>query len=364
VLQDREDVGCKVGEPVSIVSHLKEFFIMSSINEVTFVGIDVSAKTLDVTVLPSASGKPKRRRFDNDGGAHRALVLWLNLFAPVHVVCEATGVYHLDLAYALRHADIALMIVNPRRAKRFIEAQRRNTQTDGIDADELAQFAKRMDFVPWKAPSDQAFTVHKLGRAIGQMTKHHTAVSNRLHAAQATTHTPNSIINALKRELVFIERERQLLFNECNALIAADPDMANKLRLLISTPGIAQISAPAILAELIILPEDATAKAWTKYAGLDPSSKTSGTSVHGKTRIAKRGNPRLRSALFLPALSARSHDPLLKAFADRLIANHKTKLQAVVAVQRKLLHSIHAMFKTNSIWNKNRPSNTQKALAG
>ncbi len=298
---------------------------MPSINEVTFVGIDVSAKTLDVTVLPSANGKPKRRRFDNDGAAHTALILWLNLLAPVRVVCEATGVYHLDLAYALDHARIALMVVNPRRAKRFIEAQNRNTQTDAIDADELAQFAKRMDFVPWKAPSDAAFTVHKLGRAIGQMTKHHTAVSNRLHAALATAHTPNSIINTLKRELVFVERERQLLFKECNELIAADPDMANKLRLLMSTPGIAEISSPAILAELIILPHDATAKAWTKYAGLDPSSKTSGTSVHGKTHIAKRGNPRLRSALFLPALSARTHDPLLKAFADRLVAKSQNQ---------------------------------------
>lgn len=336
---------------------------MPSINEVTFIGIDVSAKTLDVTVLHGAGGKPKRRHFDNDSVAHVALILWLHLLAPVRVVCEATGVYHLDLAYALHHAGIALMVVNPRRAKRFIEAQRRNTQTDAIDADELAQFAIRMDFVPWKAPSDKAFAVHKLGRAIGQMTKHHTAVSNRLHAAQATVHTPNSIINAFKRELAFIERERQLLFKECNALIAADLDMANKLRLLMSTPGIAEVSAPAILAELIILPDDATAKAWTKYAGLDPSSKTSGTSVHGKAHIAKRGNPRLRGALFLPALSARTHDPLLKAFADRLVANHKTKLQAVVAVQRKLLHSIHAMFKTNSAWNKNRPSDTRKVLA-
>lgn len=362
--QDREDVGCKVGEPVEIVSHLEEIIIMSCTNAMNFVGIDVSAKTLDVTVLLSATDKPKRRRFDNGSAAHGALILWLNQLAPVRVVCEATGVYHFDLAYALHHAGIAVMVVNPRRAKQFIEAQRRNTQTDGIDADELAQFARRMDFVPWKAPSDKAFIVHKLGRAIGQMTKRHTAVSNRLHAAQATSHTPGSIIKALKRELAFIDRQRQLLSKECAAQIAADADMANKRALLMSTPGIAEVSAPAILAELIILPDDASAKAWTKYAGLDPSSKTSGSSVRGKARVSKRGNPRLRNALFMPALSVRTHDPLLKAFADRLIANHKTKLQAAVAVQRKLLQSIHAMFRTNSPWDKNRPASTQKPLAG
>lgn len=358
--QGREDVGCKVGEPVQIVSHSVEFIMISAMS---YGGIDVSAKTLDASVLPGSGGKPKRRRFENDSAGHALLIAWLLTLGPIRVVCEATGVYHLDLAFALNRAGIALMVVNPRRAKRFIEAQARNTQTDLIDADELAQFSMRMEFVPWKAPSDTAFAVHKLGRAIGRMTKNHTAVSNRLHAAQATARTPGSIIEALKRELAFIERERELLFKESNALILAEPDMANKFRLLMSAPGIAEVSAPAILAELIILPDDLTAKAWTKYAGLDPSSKTSGTSVKGKTHIAKRGNARLRGALFLPALCARLHDPLLKAFADRLVANHKTKLQAVVAVQRKLLHSIHAMFRDNTPWNKNRASNTQNLLA-
>jgi transposase len=361
--QGREDVGCKVGEPVKILAQLQEFSIMTMIACCACAGIDVSAKTLDATVLPLNNAKPKRRRFANDANGHGQLIVWLATFGAVQVVCEATGVYHLDLAYALHTARIPLMVANPRQVKRFIEARACNVQTDTIDADELAQYALRMDFLPWKAPSASAFAIHKLGRAIGQMTKRHTALLNRLHAAQATTHMPSSIAKSLNRELRFIERERAKLTKEVNKLIAANVELAHKYQLLITIPGVAQTNGPAILAELIVLPPDLAAKAWVKYAGLDPASKTSGTSVQSKARIAKRGNARLRGSLYMAALTARRFDPHLRAFADRLIANHKTPLQAIVAIQRKLLHSIHAMFKNNAPWNNDRLATTQITLA-
>lgn len=328
-----------------------------------FVGIDVSAETLDVSILVSGSAKPKRRRFDNDPRGHQQLIDWLSAFEEVRVVCEATGVYHLDLAYALSDAEIPLMVVNPRQAKRFVEARSCNVQSDQIDADELAEFAKRMDFVPWKAPSAAAFAIHKLGRAIAQMTKRHTAVRNRLHAAEATQHTPRSIVKSLNRELRFIEREREQMSQEVATLIATESDLARKHALLLTIPGVAKVSAPAILAELVVLPPDLAGKAWVKFAGLDPSSKTSGTSVKTKPRIAKRGNARLRGALYMPAMAARRHDPHLRSFADRLIDNSKTPLQAIVAVQRKLLLSIHAMFRLDVAWDSDRLLKSSRGLA-
>lgn len=326
-------------------------------------GIDVSAKSLDVAVLPRNQAKTRRRRFDNDAKGHRELIAWLLPLGVVRVVCEATGVYHLDLAYALHATGMPLMVANPRQVKRFIEARACNVQTDTIDADELAEYAKRMDFLPWQAPSANAFAIHKLGRTIAQMTKRHTTLRNRLHAAQATTRTPSVIVKSLNRELRFNERERASITKEVDKLISADADLVRKYQLLITIPGVAKTNAPAILAELIVLPPDLAAKAWVKYAGLDPASKTSGTSVHSKTRIAKRGNARLRGSLYMAAMTARRVDPHLNSFADRLIANHKTPLQAIVAVQRKLLLSIHAMFKTNTRWNSDRPTNAQKPLA-
>jgi len=319
-------------------------------------GIDVSAKTLDASVLRADSNKRKRKKFDNDAQGHQQLIAWLLSWGVVRVVCEATGVYHLDLAFALDAAGVPLMVANPRQVKRFIEAFGCNVQTDVIDSDLLAEYARRMPFTPWKAPSIKAFAVHKLGRAIGQMTKRHTAMLNRRHAAKATTHTPKAIVLSFDREIAFIERERAKLSKEGAKLIAADKDMARKYELLLSVPGIAQISALAILAELIVLPPNLAGKAWVKYTGIDPMSKTSGTSVKSTTRVAKRGNARLRGALYMPAMTARQRDPHMREFADRMIANHKKPIEAIVAVQRKLLLGIHAMFRTDQPWNSSRSS--------
>ena len=100
-----------------------------------------------------------------------------------------------------------------------------------------------------------------------------------------------------------------------------------------------------------------------RYAGLDPAMTQSGTSVRTKTRIGKRGKTRLRAALYMPAMSARSHDKHLCAFADRLVANHKTPLQAIVAIQRKLLHGIHAMLKNNTSWDASKRININQKAA-
>lgn len=258
------------------------------------------------------------------------------------------------LAFALRAAQIPVMVVNPRQAKRFFEARGRNTQTDKVDSAELAEFAKRMQFVPWQAPSASAFALHKIGRAINQLTRRHTATCNRLHAALATVHTPKAVVRSLQNEQKFLEKERLTLTREARQLIASEPLLTRRFEQLVSVKGIADTSAVAILAELMVLPPDLSAKAWVKYAGLDPSFKVSGTSVQSKTRIAKRGNARLRSALYMPAMTARTRDPALRAFAERLQAADKTPMQSIVAVQRKLLHGIHAMFRNDAMWDSSR----------
>ena len=89
------------------------------------------------------------------------------------------------------------------------------------------------------------------------------------------------------------------------------------------------------------------ARQWVAYAGLDPRQYTSVTSVHKKPRIRKAEKKHLRHALFMPALVAVQHDPHLGAFYQHLLAKGKFKMQALVAVMRKLLHALHAMFKTH-----------------
>jgi len=103
-----------------------------------------------------------------------------------------------------------------------------------------------------------------------------------------------------------------------------------------------------ILGELVLLPDDMNAKQWVAHAGLDPRHVQSGSSLNKKPRLSKAGNANLRSALYMPALVATQRDDSIKAYYQHLINdNGLKKLQALCAVMRKLLHSIHAMFKNN-----------------
>jgi transposase len=132
---------------------------------------------------------------------------------------------------------------------------------------------------------------------------------------------------------------------------------------LVTIPGIAQTSALRILAELVMISSHLEVRQWVAYAGLDPREYSSGTSVHKKVRISKAGNRHLRRALYMPALVAVRHDPHLRGFYQHLLANGKLKMQALVAVERKLLHAIYGMFKHQQAYDGTKVYRLPDALA-
>ena len=103
--------------------------------------------------------------------------------------------------------------------------------------------------------------------------------------------------------------------------------------------------------ELSLLPADMDVRQWVAYAGLDPREYSSGTSVQKKVRISKAGNKHLRRALYMPALVAVRHQPQVRAYYEHLQARGKTKMQALVATMRKLLHAIYGMFKHDQLFD-------------
>jgi transposase IS116/IS110/IS902 family protein len=123
---------------------------------------------------------------------------------------------------------------------------------------------------------------------------------------------------------------------------------------VVTVPGVAETSALQILGELVVLPDSLDARQWVAFSGLDPSQFTSGTSVDKRPRISRGGSRHLRRALYMPALVALRRDPHLAAFYQRLLARGKARLQAVVAVMRKLLHALFAMFRLNQSYDESR----------
>jgi transposase len=311
-----------------------------------FCGIDVSAATLAVAVIELDAGI-EQRQFSNRGSGHKALIGWLQRKTRVRVSLEATGIYSLDLALALdAAAGIELAVLNPKMVNRFAQTLRRS-KTDAADAMVLAEYSRRMPFVAWRPPSLNGLRLRAVSRHIAALVAQHTREQNRLHAAQGSMATPRCLLEDLKRSLDALQRRIVKMRRQAMDLVGEEAGMEQRFRLLTGIPGIAATSAIQILGELVLLAPEMKVRQWVAHSGLDPVHQDSGTSIHKPSHISRAGNRHLRRALYMPALAAVRWDPHLKCFYDQLLSRHKTKLQALIAVARKLLHAIFGIFKTH-----------------
>lgn len=326
--------------------HLKQALV--------FCGIDVSAATLAVAV--QQEDQPfEERIFDNTADGHKALIGWLQRRkARVRVSLEATGIYSLDLALALDRAEgIEVAVLNPKLVHRFAQTLRRS-KTDSADAQVLSEYSRRMPFVPWSAPGLRGLQLRTISRHIQGLVVEHTRQNNRLHSAESSASTPRCVVNDLKRSMASLKLRIARLRREALELVRSDEEMRKRFELLISIPGIAAISALQLLGELAPLSPEMSVRQWVAHSGLDPAHQVSGTSVHKPSRISRAGNRHLRHALYMPALVAVRRDPHLKAFYETLLSRHKAKLQALIAVARKLLHCIYGVLRTQTHYDGNR----------
>ena len=320
---------------------------------VYFAGIDVGAEEL--VLVTRKSGKPfGPQKFNNTPADRTRLVKKLAKLPGIIVCLEATGIYHFDLAIALHDAGVLLMVVNPKASHNFAKVLLKNSKTDAVDANILAEYAARMDFVAWTRPSNEKLALRSFARRINALTGQKAAAKNHLHALAATQETPKAVLRDAKLAITQLQKRIDSLTAEAVARIERHPELKRVMELLVGVKGIAQTSAVALMGELLLLPPDLSHREWVKFAGLDPKAFDSGKSVHKKTRISKAGNRHIRSALYMPALSAKQHDPHIKAYFDHLVANGKKPLQGVCAVMRKLLHAIHGMLKHDKPFDNSR----------
>lgn len=310
------------------------------------VGIDVSARTFDVRAR-SRSGE-WTGTFDNDARGHRRLIAKLTKKRGrgARVCLEATGVYHLDLALALHATErIEVMVVNPRRMKDFSRANGQRSKHDRADAASALEYLERMPFQPWQPPSRQRLELRTLARRIQALKTQQTQERNRRHAAGVAEALPAVLVEDLDESIEQLGERIQRLLDQALQVIAADPELDEAFARVLSIRGFGETSAVQVLGELLVLPADMTPKQWVAHAGLDPRHHDSGTSIHKRARISREGNRHLRRALFMPALVAAQHEPSVRRFYQELVERGKPKLVALVAVMRKLLHSLNGMLR-------------------
>jgi len=311
------------------------------------VGIDVSHKELVIVV--SVKGKARKAKtFENTPSGHNAIIQLLSKLNGESRVClEATGIYHFDLAVALSRAEeIEIMVINPKASHNFAKVLMKRSKTDAVDAEILAIYCERMPFEAWQRPADEHIALKAISRRIATLTKLKTQTKNQLHALKATAETPVLVIEHIEEWVTVLDKQIQVHRESAIELIHQHDALAEAYTLITGIKGIAQASAVQMLGELMILPQDMSAKQWVAYAGLDPRQFESGSSVAKKSRISKAGNKFVRQALYMPALVATQHEPHVKGYYAHMINdNGLKKIQAICAVMRKLLHAIHGMLK-------------------
>ena len=318
-----------------------------------FAGIDVGAE--DLVLVIRKNGKPfDPQKFANTPADRARLVKKLVKLPGLIACLEATGIYHFDLAIALHDAGVSLMVINPKASHNFAKVLMKNSKTDVVDANTLAEYAERMDFVAWTRPSNEKLALRSFARRVNALAGQKAAAKNHLHALTATQETPKAVLKDAKLAIAQLEKRIDQLTAEALLLIGKHPELKRVLTLLTGIKGIAETSAIALMGELLLLPPDLSHREWVKFAGLEPKAFESGKSVHKKTRLSKAGNRHIRSALYMPALSAKTHDPHISAYFQHLVDNGKKPLQAVCAVMRKLLHAIHGMLKYDKPFDNTR----------
>lgn len=323
------------------------------------LGIDVAKATLAVA-LHTDEGQCQHGSFKNDSKGFGQLKRWVRRQVPhaVWVCLEATGRYSDAIAhYLYAEAWVAqVSVLTPSRIHAYGRSQLRRSKTDKTDAALLAHFAATQSPEGWQPPSPQQQTLQELMRHRDNLMDMRQQVRNRLKSGVRT----GEVQRQLQEQDALLTRQIDEVEREVQQQIKQDEDLQQQFKLLCSIPGVGPILAAHFLAEVPDLARFDSASQLAAYAGLVPTQHDSGSSVKKKGRLAKTGNIHLRTAFYMPALSAARHNPLIATFVARLQADgHKAKMTIVAAVMHKLLRLAYGVLKSNRPFDPNFALNHQ-----
>ena len=302
------------------------------------VGLDVSKAEIAVATYPVETSWTSL----TTPAAIDDLIARLVDLHPELVVVEATGGYERAVVAAGAAAGLPIAIVNPRQVRAFAKAVGRLAKTDAIDAALLALFGARVR--PAVRPLPDADT-HALAALVARRRQLQEMLSiERQRLEQATT-TP--VRRDLRQHIRWLERRVDDADDDLDRAIKRSPVWRVADDLLQSVPGIGPTVARTLLAELPELGQ-LDRRAIAALVGVAPMNRDSGR-WHGRRSI-RGGRASLRASLYMSALVAARHNPVLRAFYQRLRTAGKPGKVALVAVMRKLLTILNAMVKHQSKW--------------
>jgi transposase len=302
------------------------------------IGIDVSKERLDVAVWPQGEAFT----VGNDDDGIRELTSRLKAIGADAIALEATGGFETLATAGLSAAGLTVLVVNPAQVRAYAQAIGRRAKTDPIDAAVIAAFvaATKPAIRPLRDAETQALSALVSRRQ--QIVQMIVAEENRARMVRdrQAQKSIQRLLAALRRELASIDADM-------DGHIRKSPVWRVPEALLTSVPGVGPATARTLLAEM---PElgSLDRRQIASLAGLAPWTRQSGK-WKGKSFIGG-GRGKVRAVLFMAALVASRYNPALRTFRDRLVAQGKPKIVAIVATMRKLLTILNAIIRDNKPW--------------
>ncbi len=317
-----------------------------------WVGADVAKHTFDAALVRCDRHYPETalreipaRTFSRTFQGVERFIDWLDEHGVDHedvrVVMEATGKYSVELAVWMiaQRPTLSPAIANPQQTSAFITSMGLRNKTDRLEARALGFYGVERRPLAYEAPTPECKELRALSRYRDSLVRQRTALKNQRNELDDSTFVQKNQTKRLRLltgDITRVEDEMKALVNQHQAL-------KRDIELLTSIYSIAFINATTILAELGDLRRFPLARQLTAFAGMSPRHHQSGTSIHGRSRLCKQGNPRIRQCLYLAAMTAIRGQNQFRHTYQRLLTEGKPRMVALGAIMRKLLILMRAI---------------------
>ena len=301
-----------------------------------FIGIDISKDTFDIW-----SEDLGHLKFQNKLPGFKRFIK--SIPDDAWCVMEYSGSYYQQFAVFLFNKGINVSVINPLVIKRFIQMKLQHNKTDKSDAKMIALYAQNQSIMKWEPKPEYLQECKALHSTISLYLKQSTALKNMLHSFKSKNQK-GKVVMSLKRQIKQIQKEIILLENHIEKIIKEnEPELLTNLT---SISGIGKKTALLLISSTNAFSAFENHKQLSAYFGLAPAERTSGTSIKGRSRITKRGNPIVRNHLFMCSFTACEHNVQCKALYKRIVDKGKSKKLALIAVCNKLLKQAFAVAKS------------------
>ena len=294
-------------------------------------GIDVSHTTLDVCYQNNLGDLFHLKVGNNIKGFEKILE---HTGVDYHFVMEATGVYYIRLAFYLHEKTCKLSVVNAISIKRYIQMHLERNKSDKKDAAWICRYAIEQHPVYWQMPDSAYFECKQLYNTLREYAEQIKRFNNQLHSIKLLPIPSKDTIRSLEKMKLQLAKEMDNLETKLETQLAQWQPA--QLESVSSIKGIGKRATAMLIVFTQGFKYTQTHRQLISFAGLAPSEYSSGSSIHGKSRIYKRGGKNLRDVLYMCSMNAIKTNPACKALYERLRANGKTGKQGLIAVCNKL----------------------------